>query len=62
MYPNSNAYLHIFKDFGLSGIRCGVMHTLNKEIIKLSGSNSYFGATAAVVQYQLQRLISDTGT
>ena len=55
--------LHIIwgfsKDFGLSGFRCGLVHTVNKAVANVVSSNAYFQSTPTISQFILQSLVSD---
>eukprot|EP00112_Aurelia_sp_Birch-Aquarium-sp1_P009766 Seg212.9 transcript_id=Seg212.9/GoldUCD/mRNA.D3Y31 product="putative inactive 1-aminocyclopropane-1-carboxylate synthase-like protein 2" protein_id=Seg212.9/GoldUCD/D3Y31 len=47
------------KDFAISGFRCGLVHTVNKEVQTVLNANSYFQSVPTVVQYILKEFISD---
>ena len=47
------------KDFAISGFRCGLVHTVNKEIQTVLNANSYFQSVPTVAQYILTDVISD---
>eukprot|EP00794_Sanderia_malayensis_P004768 gene4768-5395_t len=47
------------KDFGISGFRCGLVHTENKELATILNSNAYFQALPTVAQYVIEQLVSD---
>ncbi|ELU15743.1 hypothetical protein CAPTEDRAFT_201163 [Capitella teleta] len=47
------------KDFGISGIRCGMVYTNSAEYLKGANKLSYFGGVPSVIQDALARMISD---
>eukprot|EP00112_Aurelia_sp_Birch-Aquarium-sp1_P009767 Seg212.10 transcript_id=Seg212.10/GoldUCD/mRNA.D3Y31 product="putative inactive 1-aminocyclopropane-1-carboxylate synthase-like protein 2" protein_id=Seg212.10/GoldUCD/D3Y31 len=47
------------KDFGISGFRCGLVHTVNKEVQTVLNANSYFQSVPTIAQYVLTEMISD---
>jgi len=48
------------KDFGLSGYRCGIVWTPNKEVISFLTSLGVFHLTAPLVQMRLKNMMEDT--
>ncbi|CAH1785937.1 unnamed protein product [Owenia fusiformis] len=47
------------KDLGLSGLRCGVVHTKNPQIQTVFKSLTNFGAVPPVIQHKLNTLLRD---
>ncbi|KXJ22504.1 putative inactive 1-aminocyclopropane-1-carboxylate synthase-like protein 2 [Exaiptasia diaphana] len=56
-------YVHVIwgfsKDFGISGFRCGVLHTWNKEVLGALWWISYFQCVPTSTQCLLLNLIND---
>lgn len=51
----------MLQDLGLSGYRCGVLHTRNQHILQYAEKVGIFQQAAAPVQLKLQELIKDKG-
>ncbi len=47
------------KDLGLSGFRCGLVHTVNKALAHVLHCNAYFQSVPTVSQYILTAIVSD---
>ncbi|ELT96143.1 hypothetical protein CAPTEDRAFT_208240 [Capitella teleta] len=47
------------KDFGISGVRCGVVYTNSAEYLEGTSKLTYFGGVPSVIQDALARVISD---
>ena len=47
------------KDFGLSGFRCGMAITHNKELQSALGSMGYYTSVPTITQYVFEQLITD---
>ncbi|XP_026520450.1 probable inactive 1-aminocyclopropane-1-carboxylate synthase-like protein 2 isoform X1 [Notechis scutatus] len=49
----------ISKDFAMSGIRFGVLYTLNQDVIKAVSCFNYFHGICGPIQYQIAQLLRD---
>ncbi|XP_015687198.1 1-aminocyclopropane-1-carboxylate synthase-like protein 1 [Protobothrops mucrosquamatus] len=49
----------ISKDFAMSGVRFGVLYTLNQDVIKAVTSFNYFHSICGPMQYQITQLLRD---
>ena len=47
------------KDFAISGFRCGLVHTVNKELVKILNANAYFQSVPTITQYILSCFVED---
>ena len=47
------------KDFAISGFRCGLVHTTNKELAQVLSANAYFQSVPTLMQHILQSFIQD---
>ena len=63
---NIDKYLHLIhvvwgfsKDFGLSGFRCGVIITFNKQVQMSLASQAYFVTVPTITQFILSTVIND---
>ncbi len=61
--PDLGEFLHIVwafsKDFGASGLRCGVLVSENRALLDAVGALAYWGATSGHTQWMLSELIAD---
>ena len=62
--PSLGDRLHIVwafsKDFGASGLRCGVLYSENEQVLRAVGTLAYWAACSGHTQYALGQVISDT--
>ncbi|XP_041354153.1 1-aminocyclopropane-1-carboxylate synthase-like protein 1 [Gigantopelta aegis] len=49
------------KDLGLSGYRCGVLYSRNKDVIRYATQVAIYHLTPPLVQLKLEKLITDIG-
>ena len=52
---------NFWQDFGLAGLRCGVLHTWNQGLIQSLEYILYMCAVPVIIQDKLTTLLSDTG-
>ncbi|KAK7107683.1 1-aminocyclopropane-1-carboxylate synthase-like protein 1 isoform X2 [Littorina saxatilis] len=49
----------VSKDMGLSGYRCGVLHTCNKHVLQFATAVGIFHVTPPLMQRRLQHILAD---
>ena len=47
------------KDFAMSGFRCGLVHTVNKQVERVLNANAYFQSVPTPAQFMLQSITDD---
>lgn len=61
--PSLGEHVHVVwafsKDFGASGLRCGVLVSENEALLRAVGGLSYWGAVSGHTQWLLGRMIED---
>lgn len=58
-YPNIHITGGLSKDFGLNGLRVGILYTKNENVIKGMGGIGYFEGVSNVTQHILTKVFSD---
>lgn len=57
--PTTHAVWAFSKDFGMSGIRCGVLVTENVEVMRAVDALAYWSAVSGDTQFLLSEMVSD---
>jgi aspartate/methionine/tyrosine aminotransferase len=57
--PRAHVVWAFSKDFGASGLRCGVLFSENQEVLRAVDALAYWASCSGDTQYLLERLVSD---